>query len=133
MLGEILLGGLIEDRWDNHILKTLLEAIMVESSLSSDRSLDELIPGCRMPEEASYHCFVASIQEIPEPDHSALLGLSINADHLHRVESCQQIIACLSEIVPNVTVPVSGMQTIGMHTTAFENVRINTRCSTLQL
>ena len=133
MLGEILLGGLIDDRWDKNILKTLLEAIMVESSLSSDRSLDELIPGCRMPEEASYHSFVASIQEIPEPDHSALLGLSINADHLHRVESCQQIIACLSELVPNVTAPVSRMHTIGMHTTAFESVRMNTRCSTLQL
>ena len=106
MLGQLLLGGLIGDFWDHRVLKTLLGTIMTPGTLSSERSFDDLIPGCRMPEDATYQNFVASIEEIPEPDSSVLLGLSINAEHLHRVDSCQQIIAGLSELVPNVAAPV---------------------------
>ena len=100
MLGEIFLGGLLQDDWDKRILRTLVSGMMTQSMFSGEPQ--EFLGGFRMPEEGSHQAFVASIQEIPETDSSALLGLSCNADHLHRIESCQQMIACLSNLLPQV-------------------------------
>ncbi len=108
VLGEVVLGPMLEDDWDKKILKTLLESTITENMFGSDAY--ELMPGCRVPvaTEVNLHqSFMEAIQELPTTDSSALLGLSSSAELLRRLETCQQMITQLSSLTPQTTSPIS--------------------------
>jgi hypothetical protein len=101
MLGEVFLGGRFNDVWDKRILKTLLERTMTEGIFGHEPY--EVVPGCRMPEENHHAAFKDAIEEMPLTDTSALLWLSSNAEHVHRLEVCQEVISQLSVLSPSGT------------------------------
>ncbi|XP_037661714.1 dynein heavy chain 14, axonemal [Choloepus didactylus] len=103
LIGEVIYGGRVTDKWDRQCLKTLLykffnpEVLKANSSFSSDEICQPVL------ESASVKDCVCIIQSLPDDDSPEVLGLHPGATRRYRETQGREFMESLIAMKPETT------------------------------
>ena len=78
LVGEVLYGGHIADRWDRRITMTYLEQLLCPALLEPNSGFT-LAPGVRLPPDGKYADYERFLEEGFPPDSPVLFGMPLHA------------------------------------------------------